>query len=280
MPLLFLAVRRMWSTRAGLAAAVAQAVLPIEVITSRSDTMDGVMMALIVLALYLIVRANERGSSAWLLAGAAALGIAFDVKLLESLVALPGLAVLAYLGMPGSRKRRLLQLSAAAAVYVVVALAWLGATLLAPAHDRPYAIGSTNGSAWNAAFVFNGTDRLSGKSIEPQTVYQPGHHYPTATQSERDHIPIVPPSPTRLFARVGPLSGRAPRARAAARAAAGHPGADRRRAEQTRARRATPTTGCAARRRPGWACGCSPASRCSATWRACTPVTSRGSSPP
>jgi len=65
-PLLFLAVRRMWSTRAGLAAAAAQAVLPIEVITSRSDTMDGVMMALIVLALYLIVRANERGSSAWL----------------------------------------------------------------------------------------------------------------------------------------------------------------------------------------------------------------------
>jgi 4-amino-4-deoxy-L-arabinose transferase-like glycosyltransferase len=206
-PLLFGAVRRMWSTRAGLAAAVVQAVLPIEVITSRSDTMDGVMMALIVLALYLLVRANERGSSVWLLAGAAALGIAFDVKLLESLVALPGLAVLAYLGMPGSRKRRLLQLLAASAVYVVVALAWLGATLLFGAHDRPYAIGSTNGSAWNAAFVFNGTDRLAGKSIEPQTEYQPGHDYPTATQSERDHIPIVPPSATRLLARVGPLSG-------------------------------------------------------------------------
>ncbi len=211
-PLLFLAVRRMWSTRAGLAAAVAQAVLPIEVITSRSDTMDGVMMALIVLALYLIVRANERGSSAWLLAAAAVLGIAFDVKLLESIVALPGLALLAYLGMPdrseiGQRKRRLLQLLAASAVYVVVALAWLGATLLFPAHDRPYAIGSTNGSAWNAAFVFNGTDRLAGKSIEPQTEYQPGHDYPTATQSERDHIPIVLPSATRLLARVGPLSG-------------------------------------------------------------------------
>jgi len=206
-PLLFGAVRRMWSTPAGLAAAVAQAVLPIEVLTSRSDTMDGVMMALIVLALLLIVRASESGSSAWLLAGAAALGIAFDVKLLESLVALPGLAVLAYLGLPGRRRRRLLQLLAAGAVYVAVALAWLGATLLVPAHDRPYAIGSTNGSAWNAAFVFNGTDRLEGKSIEPQTIYQPGHHYPQATQSERDHIPIVPTSPTRLFARIGPLSG-------------------------------------------------------------------------
>jgi 4-amino-4-deoxy-L-arabinose transferase-like glycosyltransferase len=207
-PLLFLAVRRMWSTAAALAAALALAVLPVEVLTSRSDTMDGVMMALIVLGLYLIVRACQQGGYLWLLAGAAALGIAFDVKLLESLVALPGLALLAYLGLPGPRRRRLLALGAGAAVYVVVALAWLGATLLAPPHERPYAIGSTNGSAWNAAFVFNGTDRLSGKSPEPQTtVYVPGHHYPTATQSERDHIPIVPASPTRLLARVGPLSG-------------------------------------------------------------------------
>jgi 4-amino-4-deoxy-L-arabinose transferase-like glycosyltransferase len=207
-PLLFAAVRRMWSTTAGLVAAVGLAVLPVEVITSRSDTMDGVMMALIVLALWLIVRACETGRHAWLLAGAAALGIAFDVKLLESLVALPGLALLAYLGMPGPRRRRLAQMLATGAVYVAVALAWLGATLLFPAHDRPYAIGSTNGSAWNAAFVFNGTDRLGGKSPEPQqTVYEPGHHYPVATQSERDHIPIVPPSPTRLLATVGPLSG-------------------------------------------------------------------------
>jgi len=207
-PLLFVVVKRVWNTTAGLAAALAIAVLPVEVITSRSDTMDGVMMVLIVLALLFLVRAGETGRNVWLLAAAATLGVAFDVKLLESVVALPGLALLAYLVLPAAPRRRLLQLSAAAAVYVAVALAWLTATLLFPAHDRPYAIGSTNGSAWNAAFVFNGTDRLGGKSPEPQfTVYEPGHHYPEATQSERDHIPIVPPSPTRLLARIGPLSG-------------------------------------------------------------------------
>jgi 4-amino-4-deoxy-L-arabinose transferase-like glycosyltransferase len=207
-PLLFLAVKRMWNATAGLAAATALAVLPVDVITSRSDTLDAVMMALIVLALLLILRACDTGSVRWLLAGAAVMGIAFDVKILESLVALPGLAVLAYLGFPASRGKRLLQLSAAGAVYVVVALAWLTATLIAPAHDRPWAIGSTNGSAWNAVFVFNGSERLGGKSPEPQfTVYEPGHKYPVATQSERDHIPILPPSPTRLLARIGPLSG-------------------------------------------------------------------------
>ncbi len=207
-PLLYAAVRRIWDARAGIAAALAIAVLPVEVITSRSDTMDAVMMVLIVLALLFIARAIETGSQAWLLAGAAALGLAFNVKLLESLVALPGIAVLAYLGMPETHARRIARLALAGVVYVVVALSWLTATLIAPAHDRPYAIGSTNGSAWNAAFVFNGTDRLGGKSPEPgNTEYEASHHYPVATQSERDHIPIVPPSPTRLLARIGPLSG-------------------------------------------------------------------------
>jgi 4-amino-4-deoxy-L-arabinose transferase-like glycosyltransferase len=207
-PLLFLAVRRMWSTTAGLASAAALAVLPVDVITSRSDTMDGVMTMLIVLALLLILRACDTGRWRWLLAGAGVMGLAFDVKILESLVALPALAVIALFGFPAARGRRVLALAAAGAVYVVVALAWLTATLLVPAHDRPWAIGATNGSAWNAVFVFNGTDRLGGKSPEPQfTVYEAGHKYPVATQSQRDHIPIVPPSPTRLLARIGPLSG-------------------------------------------------------------------------
>jgi 4-amino-4-deoxy-L-arabinose transferase-like glycosyltransferase len=207
-PLLFLAVKRMWSATAGLAAAAALALLPVDVITSRSDTMDGVMMVLIVLALVFFVRACETGRTRWLLAGAAVLGVAFDVKILESFVALPGLALLVLLGFPGPIGKRALKLAAAGAVYVVVALAWLLATLFVPAHSRPWAIGSTNGSAWNVTFVFNGTDRLGGKSPEAQTtVYEPGHKYPVATQSERDHIPILPPSPTRLLARIGPLSG-------------------------------------------------------------------------
>jgi 4-amino-4-deoxy-L-arabinose transferase-like glycosyltransferase len=207
-PLLYALVRTIWNAAAGVVAALAFAVLPIEVITARSDTMDGVMMLVILLALACVLRATRSGRVAWLLAGAAALGVAFDVKLLESLVALPGIALFAYLGMPGSRVRRIVSLAGAGTVYVAVALAWLTATLLFPAHDRPYAIGSTNGSAWNAAFVFNGSDRLGSKSAEPgATIYEAGHHYPVATQEQRDHIPIVPPSPTRLLATVGPLSG-------------------------------------------------------------------------
>jgi 4-amino-4-deoxy-L-arabinose transferase-like glycosyltransferase len=213
-PLLFLAVRRIWSSAAGLAAALALAVLPIEVITSRSDTMDGLMMALIVLGLLLFVYACQTGRSVWLLLGAAALGLSFDVKLLESLVALPGLALIAYLGLPGSRRRRLAQLLGAGAVYVAVALSWLTATLLFPAHDRPFAVGSSNGSAWNAAFVFNGLERVEGKPVPGQTIQGvrtlssvPPSRYAKLSQTERDHIALPLPSAARLLERIGPLSG-------------------------------------------------------------------------
>ncbi len=80
---------------------------------------------------------------------------------------------------------------------------WLGATLLFPAHERPYAIGSTNGSAWNAAFVFNGSERLSGKTAEVGTPTSP--HGRGSGELASTGTPITPPSPTRLLARGGQL---------------------------------------------------------------------------
>ncbi len=223
-PLLYAAVRRPFGAFAGLVAALALAVLPIEVITARSDTMDAVMMLLLVLAFLLLVRACESGRTAWLLAAAAALGLAFNVKLLESIVAIPGLLALAWLGLPrqsgvsretsgaigegtsARRERRVWQLGAAGAVYLVVGLSWLGATLLYPAHDRPWAIGSTNGSAWNAAFVFNGSERLTGKTVEVAQPASTTHSRGSMGGRTRAGAePITPPSPTRLLARDGQL---------------------------------------------------------------------------
>ncbi len=235
-PLLYAAVRRPFGAIAGLVSALALAVLPIEVVTARSDTMDAVMMMLLVVALTMLVRACETGSTAWLLGAAAALGLAFNVKLLESMVALPGLFAIAWLGMPRrtqqssapQRGRRAWQLAAAAGVYLAIALSWLSATLLFSAHERPYAIGSTDGSAWNAAFVFNGTERLSGKTAEvgqsPAPLAQrpddnnrssiaatPPQARPLAERGGTAGRPVStgttppPPSPTRLLARGGEL---------------------------------------------------------------------------
>ena len=85
---------------------------------------------------------------------------------------------------------------------------------------RPTAARGTRRSSSTAA-----TASAANRPNPARRVYEPGHRYPVATQEERDHIPIVPPSPTRLLARVGPLSGERLGLEIAGRAAAGDPGA-------------------------------------------------------
>jgi 4-amino-4-deoxy-L-arabinose transferase-like glycosyltransferase len=146
-----------------LLAALALAVLPIAVITARGDTMDSVMAALVVGAFALAAR-GMRGADMRAIVGAGALvGLAFEVKLFEALIAAPALGLMWWLGAATTRGRRAAGLAAAGAALAVVALAWLTAlTLLVPAASRPYAFGSTNGSAWSSTFVYDGWDRVVG----------------------------------------------------------------------------------------------------------------------
>lgn len=161
-PVLYDVVRRLAGRTAGLASAVTLAVLPVAVVTARSDTMDSLMMALLVLDAWLLVRYAERRELRWLVLAALVLGVDFNVKLFEALVPVPAFLLFLWMSShgdgPALRARRF---AAAAAVFVVVALSWLIAVSLTPSHDRPYPVGSTNGSVWNAVFVYNGTARLT-----------------------------------------------------------------------------------------------------------------------
>jgi 4-amino-4-deoxy-L-arabinose transferase-like glycosyltransferase len=204
---LYDAIRRVLGARAGVACALALATLPIALLTARSDTVDAAAMALSVIALWLLVRFAADGRSRWCYLAAAAMGLAFNVKLFEGIVGLPALILFGFLVC---RERRLVRLALSGAVFVAVALSWLTMTLFFPASDRPYAIGSTDGSAWNATFVFNGWDRIAGAQTQsalnaalPASALHPANNSEVA----RSAVPIGSPSLLRLFDHDGPLSG-------------------------------------------------------------------------
>jgi 4-amino-4-deoxy-L-arabinose transferase-like glycosyltransferase len=148
--------------------------------------MDSAMMAMLVLAAWLIVRAVERNRARELYLAGAVVGLAFETKLFEALVPLPALALLFLLASRASLGRRIKQLLVAGGAMVSVALAWPVVFALMPAADRPYPMGSTNGSIWNTVFVYNGLGRLNS----------------TSTRLKVDLL--NPPGPTRLLAH-GPL---------------------------------------------------------------------------
>jgi 4-amino-4-deoxy-L-arabinose transferase-like glycosyltransferase len=204
-PLLYDLVRRVCGRCAGLAAATVLALLPLSVVTSRSDTMDSVMMALLVATAWLALRAAQREQQRWLLAAAAVLGLAFNVKLFEALVPLPALVLFVWLCWRGVPLRtRVLRLAGAGAVFVAVACAWLVVVSLTPTHDRPYPIGSTNGSVWNAVFVYNGVDRLI-KAPQHTTFPATSSSQPTASAAAAGATTPGPAPPAATVSHAGPL---------------------------------------------------------------------------
>jgi 4-amino-4-deoxy-L-arabinose transferase-like glycosyltransferase len=191
--LLYDLVRRTIGRGAGLAAAALFAVLPAEVMTARSDTMDAVMAALLVLAAWLIVRALERGRARELYLAGAVVGLAFETKLFEALVPVPALALLFLLGSAAPVRVRLRQLAGAAVAMCAVGLAWPLVFALLQHGTQPYPAGSSDGSIWSTVFGYNGIGRLKATS--------------THTLGDR----LSPAGPARLFSagplHLGPLVG-------------------------------------------------------------------------
>jgi 4-amino-4-deoxy-L-arabinose transferase-like glycosyltransferase len=195
--LLFVLVRSLWGTAEAIASAAALAVLPVSVLTARSDTMDSLATALALLAAVLVVRSARTGGRWPLAAAGAAIGLAFNVKLFQALIPVPALAVLYAAASPLPIGERLSRLVMAAAVGAAVGLSWLAVVSTAPPREQPWAFGSTNGSALDATFAYNGIDRLGGRPV--------GRHRTTPVTAAR-RVPAA--GPLRLIGGGGGLGSR------------------------------------------------------------------------
>ncbi len=158
--LLFGTLRRPFGLTVALLAALMLAVLPVSVLTARSDTMDSVLAALEIAALWLSWRALESGRMYWSVLAAAMMGVAFNVKLGEMLIVLPALALLwLWAAKPGTRVRVAL---ATTTTFLAVALSWTAIASLTPpasAHFQSAQLTGASGTsllyitAWIASLV-------------------------------------------------------------------------------------------------------------------------------
>lgn len=160
-------VRRAFGPLAGLLSALALSVTPIIVATSRNNTMDMLVVLLVLLAAWAFVVAAERGSLSLLLLGAALVGLGFNAKTLQAFLVLPALYLLYLLAARASWRRRFVHLGVATVMLLAVSLSWALAVDVTPSDQRPYVGGSEGDSALNVAFGYNGLERLLGRSDGP-----------------------------------------------------------------------------------------------------------------
>ena len=162
--LLYAAVKRSFSSAAGLVAGATLALTPVAALMFRFNNPDAMLTLVLVASCYAMVRAFEGGSrhSRWLMGAGALIGLAFLVKMLQAFLVLPGFAA-SYLAFgPTALRTRILDLLKAGAAMVVAAGWWVAIVSLWPTSSRPYIGGSQHNSVLELVLGYNGLGRLTG----------------------------------------------------------------------------------------------------------------------
>ncbi|MGH2850438.1 MAG: ArnT family glycosyltransferase [Solirubrobacteraceae bacterium] len=156
-------VRRRFGRLGGFVAGLALATTPIAVAMSRDNNPDALLTLCCVAAVWFAVRALEDGRTRWLVLSGIAAGLAFEAKLGEALVIVPGIALAWLFVALRGRLVALRQLAAGGAAMVCVGLAWPVLVWLTPAADRPYVAGTSDNSIWSLITGYDGFGRVTGQ---------------------------------------------------------------------------------------------------------------------
>jgi 4-amino-4-deoxy-L-arabinose transferase-like glycosyltransferase len=154
-------VRRPFGEWAGLAAALALAVMPVAISAERNNTIDGLLVCVLLLAAWAFLQAVYTGKIRWLFLGALLVGLGFNIKMLQAFLPLPAFYALYFFGSKHKWGQNLLHLSAATVLLLVVSFSWAVVVDLVPAADRPYVDSTSNDTVMELIFGHNGIERLT-----------------------------------------------------------------------------------------------------------------------
>ncbi|HEY7417387.1 MAG TPA: glycosyltransferase family 39 protein [Ktedonobacteraceae bacterium] len=159
---LYILVQRIAGPNAGLIAALALALTPISVVTSRNNTIDSVLILTLLFATWALSIAVETGSLRWLLLSALLVGLGFNIKMLEAYLILPPFVLVYLLTAPRRLRVRVLHLVLAAIVLLIVSFSWITIVDMVPAAQRPYVSSTQHDSELELALGYNGLSRVLG----------------------------------------------------------------------------------------------------------------------
>ncbi len=204
-------VKKQFNTAAGLIAALVLAIVPVTVSTERNNTIDGLLVFVLLLAVWAVWRAVETGKLRCLLLGAALVGLGFNIKMLQAYMVLPALYALYFFGSKHGWWTRVWHLTTATVLLLVVSLSWAVIVDLTPAENRPFIGSSKDNTVMELIVGHNGLSRLGLSNRKPGgDGGQPPHPNdgPAAgINPQNDGRPIPPPQNDGPFSQYPPPDG-------------------------------------------------------------------------
>ncbi|MDR3577159.1 MAG: glycosyltransferase family 39 protein [Anaerolineaceae bacterium] len=156
-------IARKFGSGAGLAAALALAVTPAAVAVDRNNTIDALLVLTLLMAAWAFIKAVETNRLRYLMLGAIAVGLGFNIKMLEAFIPLPAFLAFYFLCSTQGWGLKITNLLLTSLVLCAVSFSWITIVDLTPASQRPYVGSSSHNSEWELAFGYNGLNRLAGR---------------------------------------------------------------------------------------------------------------------
>ena len=158
--LIFHIVRKSFGSMAAHLAALFLAITPVFVADSRNNTVDNILVMVLLIACHYLSIAAEKGKIKYILLSMIFVGIGFNVKMLQAYMLVPTVYITYLLTSAVSLKKRLLHLAAGSVILITVSLSWAIIVDLVPASSRPYVDSSTNNTVMELIIGHNGLERL------------------------------------------------------------------------------------------------------------------------
>ena len=153
-------VHRPFGPWTGLLAALVLAVMPVAISAERNNTIDGLLVFVLLLAAWAFLQSVYTRKMCWLLLGAVIVGLGFNIKMLQAFLPLPAFYAVYFFGTRQKWWKKILNLALASVVLLVISFSWAVAVDLVPVSDRPYVDSTENNTVMELVFGHNGIERL------------------------------------------------------------------------------------------------------------------------
>ena len=161
---IYFIVRRYFGTLAAFIAGLVVALTPITVAITRDNMPDTLLVLLMVLGAWAMLSAMHSGKVLPAVLSAVLIGLAFNTKMLQAYIVLPGFVFAYLVSARASLRRKIGVLSVFGVVLLVVSASWMVIVDSVPLGVRPYIGGSTDGTVLNLILAYNGFGRILGES--------------------------------------------------------------------------------------------------------------------
>ncbi len=158
--LVYYLVKEQFNRGAGLVAALTLAVVPVTVSTERNNTIDGLLVFVLLLAVWAVWKSVQSGKFRYLLLGAFIVGLGFNIKMLQAYMIIPAIYALYFFGAKQGWFTRIWHLGVTTVLLVAVSLSWAIMVDLVPEEYRPFIGSSENNTVMELIVGHNGLSRL------------------------------------------------------------------------------------------------------------------------